>query len=249
MKKLFLTLAAVAAFSFTNAQIFVGGSLGFSTESGSSSFTGTNTTGGNTTTTTSEQKLPTYKEFSFAPKVGYYLNDKLAVGIGFGIDQYREINYDLGYAEPAKQESEYNSKEVSNGYLVGAFARYHFAEWNNFSLFGELSAGVMIGNSKTVTTFNNEETTFDGPKNFGFGISLTPGIAYKVNDHIQLEATLDVFGLNYTYAKKTSTSEYEYGTTLVENEYVNTASEFGFGIDTESLFNVGSLTIGFVYKF
>ena len=67
-------------------------------------------------------------------------------------------------------------------------------------------------------------------------------MAYKINENIQLEATLDLFGLNYNYTKFTYEDGDEYKAETKE-------SEFGLGIDTESVFNVGSLTIGFTYKF
>ena len=244
MKKAFMTLAAVAAFSFANAQFFVGGSLGFTSGSGSSSVTVTETSGSNTETTTIEEKNPSYSEFSFSPKAGYYLNDKLAVGITLGFSTYSETEYDYNYSNNL-QQTEMSLKYTENMFGVAPFVRYHFAEWNNFSLFGELSMGLAFGSSKEIETSPNKEEEMKGPSLFGFGVTIMPGISYKINDHIQLEATLDVFGLNYTYEKSTRNEEYS----NTNYESVNTESEFGFGLDTQNLFNMANLTIGFVYRF
>lgn len=257
MKKVFMTLAAVAAFSFANAQFFVGGSLGFSSESGNKKETWTSTYLGTTTTTTSEEKTPSYSEFSFSPKVGYYLNDKLAVGIELGFTTYSETEYlydDDAEIHPGSgpnkaEQTEYNYKSTENLFGVAPFVRYHFAQWNNFSLFGELSVGLAFGSSKEVATINGKEEEMEGPSLFGFGVSIVPGISYKINDHIQLEATLDVFGLNYIYSKSTQNQEYNYSNYNATLEGVITASKFGFGLDTQNLFSVANLTIGFVYRF
>lgn len=241
MKKVFMTLAAVAAFSFANAQLFVGGSLGFSSQSGK---TNADYTMGNLSYE-SEIKSPSSSEFVIAPKVGFYLNEKLAVGASLIFDRYSETEFDYPQLWDNNSEVENSYKNIGTAFGIAPFVRYHFAEWNNLSLFGELTVGMMWGNTKDVATVDNKETTLDGPKTFAFGVSLTPGVAYKINEHIQLEATLDVFGLNYMCEKVTETLD----AGGVKGESVNTNSSFNFGVDSESLFNVGQLTVGFVYKF
>lgn len=257
MKKVFMTLAAVAAFSFANAQFFVGGSLGFSSGSGTESLTVTETLGNSSSTTTTDAKAPSYSEFLFAPKVGYYLNDKLAVGLELGFITYSQTQYDLpGLGDGPNPDYDYKAEPTENFYKgtenlfgVAPFVRYHFAQWNNFSLFGELSVGLAFSSSKEVATIDGKEEEMEGPSMFGFGVTIMPGISYKINDHIQLEATLDVFGLNYMYSKSTLNEEEVYGDYTYSTEYVSTESEFGFGLDTRNLFSVANLTIGFVYKF
>lgn len=245
MKKVFMTLAAVAAFSFANAQLFVGGSLGFSSQSGKTNDNYTTTVGSLTTSYETEYKSPSSSEFVIAPKVGFYLNEKLAVGASLIFDRYSKTEFDYPQLWDNNSEVENSYKNIGTAFGIAPFVRYHFAEWNNLSLFGELTVGMMWGNTKDVATVDNKETTLDGPKTFAFGVSLTPGVAYKINEHIQLEATLDVFGLNYMYEKMTETTDEE----ILKGETVVTNSSFNFGVDSESLFNVGQLTVGFVYKF
>jgi len=62
MKKIMMTLAAVAVAATMNAQAYIGGSLGFTQDHVSNSKVSTNM-------------------FTVAPEIGYNLNDKFAVGV------------------------------------------------------------------------------------------------------------------------------------------------------------------------
>ena len=255
MKKVFLTLAAVAAFSIANAQFFIGGSLGFSTQSGTSTSTYTTNYGSSTTTLTYEEKSPSYSEFSFGAKLGYYFTDnKWAVGLKLGLNHFHLTEYDyFDHSGPALSSdalSENNILIVGTEFGIAPFVRYHFAEWNDFSLFAELTTGVMFGNSEIIPIVNNnEEASLKGPKSFAFGINIMPGVAYKINDHIQVEATLDLFGLNYTYEKATERHVFNEPTYNETHETSTTTSAFGLGVCTETLFSQSNITIGFVYRF
>ena len=254
MKKVFLTLAAVAAFSIANAQFFIGGSLGFSTQSGTSTSTYTTNYGSSTTTLTYEEKSPSYSVFSFGTKLGYYFNDsKWAVGLRLGINHFHETEYDYydyGQPTPDKAEPQNYIRTIGTEFGIAPFVRYHFADWNDFSLFAELSTGVMFGNSEIIPTINgNEEAYRKGPQIFAFSINIMPGVAYRINDNIQLEATLDLFGLNYMYGKSTEKNTYNSSTYNESYETSITESAFGLGVCTESLFSQSNITIGFVYRF
>ncbi len=66
MKKIMMTLAAIAVAATMNAQVYVGGGVGFATSSND----------GNTDTS-----------FKIIPEIGYNLDDNFAVGIAFGYAQ------------------------------------------------------------------------------------------------------------------------------------------------------------------
>ena len=76
-----------------------------------------------------------------------------------------------------------------------------------------------------------------------------PGVAYKINDHIQVEATLDLSGLNYTYEKATERHVFNEPTYNETHETSTTTSAFGLGVCTETLFSQSNITIGFIYRF
>lgn len=123
MKKVILSVAAIFAFGFANAQetvsegftkgdVFISGALKFgSTKEGDSKTTG----------------------FEVAPSVGYFVTENIAVGVrlGFSSDKVEE---------PLEDEIK------TTAFTVGAFGRYYFTPASKFSFFGELEA--QYGNRK-----------------------------------------------------------------------------------------------------
>ncbi len=106
--------------------------------------------------------------FEFAPKVGTFVADNLAVGISASVSLYG------GNAD----------RFGSNSYAVGPFARYYrFVGGDKFALFGQGSLGYTRTN----------ETGSDG-YNQGF-LSVTPGLAFFPIPRFGLEASLR--GLSY----------------------------------------------------
>lgn len=114
MKKIVLSMVAVLAFGFANAQestgkgfskgsIFVSGSVGIISEK-----TGDDKSSG----------------FEIEPKVGFFVTDNIAIG------------GKLGYAS-LKSENAVTDTEDEARLTVGAFGRYYFTPSSDFSLFGE----------------------------------------------------------------------------------------------------------------
>ncbi|NRS89302.1 outer membrane protein [Flavobacterium sp. 7E] len=130
MKKIILTVAAVFAFGFANAQsgdqsgeslgfskedIFVEGNLGFSSSNDKNTETKVN-------------------NFSFTPKVGYFLADNFVLGVqlGLGSDKTKVSGTDAG------KNSNFNA---------GVFGRYYFLELGKrFKTYAD--AEVNFANSK-----------------------------------------------------------------------------------------------------
>ncbi|WP_347065984.1 outer membrane beta-barrel protein [Flavobacterium sp. WV_118_3] len=136
MKKIILTVAAVFAFGFANAQeeakgegfskgdVFISGSVGIkSSKQGDDKSTG----------------------FEVAPKVGYFVTNNIAVGAK------------LGY-ESIKTENAIATTADENTFKVGVFGRYYTTPSSKFSLFGELGAEYWTGKDKIADV---KENTFD----------------------------------------------------------------------------------------
>jgi hypothetical protein len=106
MKKTFLTvcIAAMAAVS-ANAQLYVGGQLGFDTKKV------TNPVSTDTTKMT---------QFIFGPEVGYSLNEKWDVGVN--------LNFKIG------SNKNYPNKETALGYSFAPYVRYTFAQFGDFKV-------------------------------------------------------------------------------------------------------------------
>jgi len=82
MKKIMMTLAAIAVAATMNAQGYIGGSLGFQSDK---------THNGDITTTS----------FVIAPELGYKLDDKMSVGVALGFG-YGKTKNDITNAEAKK---------------------------------------------------------------------------------------------------------------------------------------------------
>ena len=108
MKKIMMTLAAVCVAATMNAQVYVGGSLGFETTS---------------------QDGNSNSSLTLMPEAGYALDDNLAVGIAFG---YNETSKDVEEGEEGHKVtvSQKNKKFVINPYL-----RYTFLKLDKVNVF------------------------------------------------------------------------------------------------------------------
>lgn len=122
MKKLLLTLTAVAGLTFvTKAQEFDFQKEDFIVE-------------GAIGVNTSDDKNASEKNAGFivAPKFGYFVSDKVAVGLGLHVGQDKATNY-------SGTEETY---EKDNNFGINAFGRYYFLEaGSRFKVYGEASVG------------------------------------------------------------------------------------------------------------
>jgi len=176
MKKIILSVAAVFAFGFANAQeatkeagnggfgkgdVFVSGSFGITSDKAYDMNTG---------------DLLKTNGFEIAPKVGYFVTENIAVG------------GKLGYGS-AKVEVEGTPGENKvNDLTVGAFGRYYFTPGSQFSLFGDLGVDYKTTNYDTMDV-----------KRSGINAGLGLGMNYFVSSNFSLEAGLGL--LNYSSMK------------------------------------------------
>ena len=178
MKKIFVTLAAIAALSFNaNAQYFVGGNVGIGFNGGKTTIDGTSSDNQSAVS------------FTIAPNVGYYFADNFLAGARVG------VAYDKTTIPGAISDSE----KSSCTWAIQPYARYRFGEWNRFGLWSEVNAGIQRQTGKTVTGSINDK---DNPV-FGWAINVLPVLTYSVNEHLTLETSLDflTFGYEGTYTR------------------------------------------------
>lgn len=188
MKKIILSVAAVFAFGFANAQeevkeagnggfgkgnIFVSGTVGFSSM---------------------DDKDADWKSsnFTISPKVGYFLTENIAIGGQLGYSSSKDAAMDnvMGI-----DVSGFGSTFSVNTFSVGAFGRYYFTPANQFSLFGELGVNYMTSTIDEVDGVSVDENN----KVNGIGAGLGLGMNYFVSKNFALEAGIGV--LNFTNAK------------------------------------------------
>lgn len=143
MKKIVLSMVAVLAFGFANAQdstgkgfskgnVFISGSVGINSE-----------------------KEGDVKEsgFEIAPKVGFFVTDNIAIGGR------------LGYRSDKAENAVTDTRDEAR-LSVGAFGRYYFTPSSDFSLFGELGVDYSSVDDKLADAKANEIGA-----NLGLGLS------------------------------------------------------------------------------
>jgi len=172
MKKIILTVAAVFAFGFANAQDKKASNEGFS--KGDVFVSGALTFG-------SDSKLSNYKEdsFKFAPSIGYFVTENIALG----------VNLTLGSGNV--QATSASGKDKTSTFGAGLAGRYYFTPSSQFSLFTELGAG--FGTVKTTPAGGSSS------KVNSFGVAFAPGLNYFVSKNFSIETKIAV--LSYASAK------------------------------------------------
>jgi len=160
MKKLVLSVLAVAAFGFTaNAQEKEQPTFGFQeTNFLLEGNIGVNSTNNKNTDTKTNM-------FNFNPKVGYFLTDKIVVGAAFSVSN-------------DKTKVNGTTTEKIEGFYGGAFGRYYFLELGKrFKTYAEVGVGYA-------------QVKDDGDKSKGIGAGLNLGLNYFVTENIAISFNL-----------------------------------------------------------
>ena len=131
MKKLFITIAFVAAAMFAQAQFFVGGNLGL----------------GFGSTKVESTKVEKTFGFTIAPGVGYMFNDNMGVGIDllFSMDK------------TTFPESDGWMKTTTFGFAP--YFRYVFAEVDNFKFYADAKFNFQKATDKVKDVDDSDKTT------------------------------------------------------------------------------------------
>lgn len=222
MKKIILSVAAIFAFGFANAQektestgegfskgdVFIMGSAGFST------------------TSTGDVKDNT---FNFSPRAGFFVSPNIAVGLAVGFTGTNNEVTDVNGAGVVT-----TTDRTISEFSIGAFGRYYFMPASKFSVFAELGVNVLMGKDEleeTETIGNTTLTTTFDAKSNGFNVAAAPGISYFISDSFALEAK---WGL---LAYRTTEPD------LPEGFTSESTDRFDFNL------NFDALSIGLLYKF
>lgn len=199
-----------------NAQFFVGGSFSFDSEGGSREANGNKT-----------DKKKT-SAFVFAPKAGYFLTEKFALGAQLIVSTSKETTPIAGT----------DQIEKTSTFGIAPFARYYALNFNKFSLFGEARLGLLFGSSKSEFA----GVTDDGPSITTIGFDITPGIAFALSEKVELEGKVNLFNLGIgSTTEKTDNGN--------NNETIDKTTQFGFGAGLDDVVNTGDFSIGLIIKF
>lgn len=223
MKKIIAaTFVAMCSLS-VNAQVWVGGSVGFSRfdyESQNGSLANSNSS-------------PT--RLFFGPKIGYNFNDKWAVALAF--------DYSSADSKASYVYSNSERKTSSHDFLVTPFVRYTFAKSGIVSFYVDGGASIGWGKQKDKIHYDYYDDDRSGlesdcDKTNSFDIGLRPGMLIDLSDNVALELNLGFFG--YTHSESTSDLIYS-----DSRKSKNTSTSNGFGFCG----NGGNVNFGVIWKF
>jgi len=164
MKKIFMTLAAVAVAATMNAQVYLGGAFGLGFENKLIDKDGKDATG---------------VSFAIKPEIGYNLNEKSSVGIvlGFGLtnNTNQMLNRNDSFGELVLGNRKTDKTAIQ--FEVAPYFRYKFVQFEKVDLFIDAMVGFTY-------------TKLDEWNNTTFAVGVRPGIAYTPTDKISLVAKL-----------------------------------------------------------
>ncbi len=112
---------------------------------------------------------------NFSPEFGFFLNERMALGLSFSIDGF-------------KSKDEFSGLDVEttrNEFSVNPFFRYYRNISQNCHLYGELSVGFGSGKVETDLELgpDPEEDTYSF-----FQTGIAPGIQYWLHEHWSINA-------------------------------------------------------------
>lgn len=275
MKKALLTLA-LAAFAFAaNAQFVVGGMIDYNTWGYNNS--NENVIAGGTPTTTVIPGSPwsntNTSDLTILPKIGYNLNDKMQVGVAFGMTFSKIVDYS-GYL------AEYAAVDDFEGYVItkqksvqiAPYFRYNLTEFKGFTLFCEAQLGFTFGLNPYMhdyhcaytylgTSYDKADVDLmDGRKDTYTEIALTivPGLNYKFNDKFSADLYVDLLGLGFNHRTDKSFRDWNViggapaGTPTNTTETVENRNNFYLTANAgaQTLWNhLNAFRLGFNYHF
>ena len=166
-------------------------------------------------------------------KLGYFITDKIVVGIMGGYtqsindNQYNNINY------------QYSSSSTNSSALGGVFLRgYKIFKNNKFGFFGQFISTYSFGKvSSHSIQLNNSGSTYNSETRGTSGIfntSISPGIVYFISNKVGIEAMFGSLGFNSGTTKDFSKYN-QVGSGTTNNFYTN--------------FSLSSLQIGVNFYF
>jgi opacity protein-like surface antigen len=227
MKKFLPTTALIFFVMICQAQWFVGGNIGYHRNSEEQ------VSGRNNSVRT------VYSEFSFAPTFGYQDN-RLAFGATLSFLQHstKSQHWSGGsWVDNTDQQTKFPL------WGIQPFVRYTFVEFGKFSVYANLGMHFLKGKTEREYTYLGwPPYTVMVPYNVNsFGINMTPILSYNLSERISLEASLNF--MNFGWNKMESKHDDK------NRDEKMTERNFGIGINSGNVADVGAISIGFVYKF
>ena len=178
MKKLLLSIVAVAALAFTTqAQTEKGNTM----LGGNLSFLSTKANGA----------AKSDVSFSVVPSVGYFISNNFAIGTGVGYT-YDKVANKFGADGKVSVAG-----SLTQAFEVAPFGRYYVALSDQFKFFGQVAVPMEFGTLKAINADNNTGDKLGTSTNIG--VTVAPGFAFFPTKHIGIEFSVN--GLEYQHSQ------------------------------------------------
>jgi hypothetical protein len=210
----FIILATISV--AVNAQFFVEGSVGINY----------------TDTENDADKGASAFIIGLSPRVGYWLNDNIAVGtsVTFSKDKSSSTNYNL------------DSKH--SRWRISAFSRYRLWKTGKFSLL--LDGSLYYEKDNHVSSWGLETSfTKTSEHSSKIGIYVFPAITYDLNEKFSITAVCDFLSMDLYSVNGKSESTNTEGTV---RDKIRTG-HFNFGAQSGIFNSLANVNIGFIYNF
>ncbi|MCU4156388.1 porin family protein [Carboxylicivirga sp. A043] len=172
MKKILLVLAiccTTLSYAQEKGQWIIGGNAGYNSDKNEN-----------------ENESSTTKTFTLSPSIGYMLNSKIAIGLGFNYSTADEELENIYYG--------YSMNYKTTSFGINPYVRIHKNITERFLLF--VQPGIFYSTNKI--EYDDSE---DDVKLKGFGLDCSLGFLYFISDKLSLE--LNVLSVDYSSLEET----------------------------------------------
>ncbi|MBO0359474.1 hypothetical protein J0X19_16040 [Hymenobacter sp. BT186] len=171
--------------------------------------------------------------FNFAPQLGFFVADRLAVGVvGVTSTSKRTDNRTESFSGSSEFVNKYTYRNTTVS--VGPFVRYYTMIMENLGFYGQLSGGYQRQTNKNSSDTRGQNGTqsysYENKATGGYG-NLTPGFVYFPTKKIGIELTLG----NLVYSKLKNKQQ---------NGQLQPGSSEGSSSDFGANFGLQNLAIG-----
>lgn len=250
MKKVLFMLAFAGMAMAANAQLILGGQIGFGATSG------TDKVNANAPLTAYDAPTGKVMNFTFAPTISYALNEKMQVGLSLEYTLGSATNYTTAAYAIGKEDW---MKTSNTTITIAPYFRYYVANHEKLHFFCEAQLGFGISPRDKGHVYNNnlpvtvDEDVKGGTSTTLLGLTITPGVNYRINDHLSADIYVDLAGLAFVH---TATKNYGawVGTQYDDDFVTDTQVDNYFGLTANASAQTlnahfGNFRIGFNYHF
>jgi len=166
--------------------------------------------------------------FGFLPQIGFFVADKLAIGLSGGISSSQTKEKYTNSSSNITPSYSYTNKYETKAVSVGPFVRYYHMIGEKVGFYGQLAGGYQRREQESGTTSTGVNTPNDysyGVKSTGGFANLTPGFVFFPTQKLGLELTVG----NLSYSRMKGNPQ---GRNPNQADYENTSTVFGadFGL-------------------